>query len=100
LENNPPPDLAIEVEVSRGIGTRRSIYADLGVPELWRFNGVAVTVHKLAGKEYVPAEASRFFPKLDLAEFSQFVVRAIVNQRVVVIEYSDLLRSRKGQNAQ
>jgi Uma2 family endonuclease len=99
LDKNPPPDLAIEVEVSRGIGTRRAIYAELGVPELWRFNGLGVIVHRLAGVEYVPVERSRFFPDLDMAEFSQFVVRAIANQRVVVLEYIDLLRSRKGESA-
>lgn len=100
LENNPPPDLAIEVEVSRGIGARRAIYADLGVPEIWRFDGVTVTVLRLAGGKYVPVERSELFPELNMAEFSQFVVRAIVNQRVVVIEYIDLLRSRKGKTAQ
>jgi Uma2 family endonuclease len=98
LENNPPPDLAIEVEVTRGIGTRRSIYAELGVPEVWRFNGVDVLVMSLAGSGYEPAVRSRFFPSLDIAEFSQFVVLAIGNQRAVVLEYGDLLRSRKGQS--
>jgi Uma2 family endonuclease len=98
LENNPPPDLAIEVEVTRGIGTRRSIYAELGVPEVWRFDGTKVIVTSLAGDRYNPVDHSRFFPALDIAEFSQFVVRAIGNQRAVVLEYGDLLRSRKGQS--
>jgi len=100
LDNNPPPDLAVEVEVSRGIGTRRSIYAELGVPEVWRFDGVNVLVMSLVDNRYEPVGRSRFFPALDLAEFSQFVVRAIGNQRAVILEYGDLLRSRKGQSSQ
>jgi Uma2 family endonuclease len=97
LSNNPPPDLAIEVEVSHGLGTRRAIYSDLGVPELWRFDGARVEVMELAsGGTYKPVEKSRFFPTLDIAEFSQFVVRAIANQRTVIREYRKLLQSRKG----
>lgn len=97
LDNNPPPDLAVEVEVSNKLGARASIYAQLGVPELWRFDGLAVVVMELAGKEYRPAQKSRFFPAIDMAEFSRFVIRAIKDQRTAVLEYSDLLRARARQ---
>jgi Uma2 family endonuclease len=97
LENNPPPDLAIEVEVSSGIGTRRGIYAEIGVPELWRYDGVHVIVMALdSARSYQPIARSRFFPNLDMMEFSQFVLGAISDQRNVVPEYRKLLRSRKG----
>src|SRR5437870_8588224 len=39
LRFDPPPDLALEIEISRSSLDRMSIYAALGVPELWRFNG-------------------------------------------------------------
>lgn len=100
LDRNPPPDLAIEVEVSRDLGARESIYLDLGVPELWRFDGVAVVVNELVGAAYRQVERSRLFPHLDIAEFSGFVVRAIADQGATVLEYADLLRSRKGQTPQ
>jgi Uma2 family endonuclease len=98
LENNPPPDLAIEVEVSKGIGTRRHVYAAIGVPELWRFDGARVIVMELetgAGK-YRPVERSRFFTSLDVLEFSQYVLRANANQSAGVREFRKMLRSRKG----
>jgi Uma2 family endonuclease len=98
LQNNPPPDFAVEVEVSVGIGTRRAIYAELGIPELWRFDGARVIVMALTEGSYRPVDQSRFFPNLDLAEFSQFVVRAIAMQRTAVPEYRNLLRSRKGKS--
>lgn len=96
LDNNPPPDLAVEVELSNKLGERAAIYAQLGVPELWRFDGLAVIVMERAGDEYRPVEKSRFFPAIDMKEFSQFVIRAIKDQRTAVLEYSDLLRRRKG----
>jgi Uma2 family endonuclease len=98
LRNNPPPDLAVEVEVSVGLGTRRVIYAELGVPELWRFDGARVIVMALTEGNYRPVDRSRCFPDLDIVEFSQFVVRAIANQRTAVPEYRNLLHSRKGKN--
>jgi Uma2 family endonuclease len=97
LDHNPPPDLAVEVEVSNELGVRSSIYADLGVPELWRFNGLTVIVMERVGNEYRPVEKSRFFPAIDMEEFSRFVIRAIKDQRTAVLEYSDLLRTRKGR---
>jgi Uma2 family endonuclease len=100
LDNNPPPDLAIEVEVSTEIGTRIDIYGELGVPEVWRFDGALVQVLELAGGAYRPVERSRCFPNLDLEEFSRYLVRAIKNQRTVPLEYRELLRSRKGQTKQ
>jgi len=40
---HPPPDLAIEIEVSESIISRLPILAALGVPEVWRFRkGVVV----------------------------------------------------------
>jgi len=47
LEVDPPPDLAIEVEISRGAFDRLRIYAALGVPEVWRFDGEALRVEQL-----------------------------------------------------
>lgn len=38
LRIHPPPDLAIEVDVSRSSLNRMAVYATLGVPEVWRFD--------------------------------------------------------------
>jgi Uma2 family endonuclease len=39
LPADPPPDLAIEVDVTRSSLDRMSIYAALRVPEVWRLDG-------------------------------------------------------------
>lgn len=36
---DPPPDLAVEVELSRAALKKLPIYAAFGVPEVWRFDG-------------------------------------------------------------
>ena len=37
LRRDPPPDLAIEVDVRRQPLDRSSVYAAIGVPEIWQF---------------------------------------------------------------
>ena len=37
LRTDPPPDLAIEVDISRSSLDRMGIYAKLRVPEVWRW---------------------------------------------------------------
>src|SRR5918999_1991744 len=46
---DPPPDLAIEIEVTRRVLPRQPIYAALRVPELWRFDGRKVIPMHLTG---------------------------------------------------
>jgi hypothetical protein len=61
LAVNPPPDLAIEVEITTTILNRIAIYAALGVPELWRCDEEELRVLRLtpAGVyEAVPASVA------------------------------------------
>ncbi len=44
---DPPPDLALEVEISRSALNRMRIYAALRVPEVWRWRNEKLTVHLL-----------------------------------------------------
>src|SRR5258708_1707366 len=41
---DPPPDLAIEVDIVRRSIAREPVYADLGVGEIWRYDGRRLTV--------------------------------------------------------
>ncbi len=47
LANDPPPDLALEVEGTRSALDRMDIYATLRVPEVWRYDGETIHVHRL-----------------------------------------------------
>ena len=56
----PPPDLAIEIDISPPEIDRPGIYAAMKVAELWRFDGEKVVIERL-GRDgrYRPAAASR-----------------------------------------
>lgn len=74
LSVEPPPDLAIEIEISRSALDRMSIYAALGVPEVWRFDGKSLRVAQLqADGTYIEVSASPSLPFLPLHEVVRWV---------------------------
>ncbi|MGH8006933.1 MAG: Uma2 family endonuclease, partial [Candidatus Binatia bacterium] len=52
LTKDPPPDLVIEVDITSSSLKKSPIYAAIGVPEIWRYDGHAVTILRLAGSKY------------------------------------------------
>lgn len=60
LSIDPPPDLALEVDVTSR--THPKTYAALGVPELWRREGDRIQVYVLQSGQYVEVTDSPTFP--------------------------------------
>jgi Uma2 family endonuclease len=75
LTVDPPPDLVIEVDITHKSVPKEPIYAALGAPELWRFDGKKLTVLRLRKGKYHPAASSGVFPFLPLERFQEFAVR-------------------------
>ena len=72
LTIDPPPDLAIEVDVTSR--TQLSAYEALGVPELWRYEHHRLQISVLQDGKYVASDFSPTFPKLPIIEIiSQYV---------------------------
>jgi Uma2 family endonuclease len=77
LYEDPAPDLCIEIEVSKSALDRMGIYAALGVPEVWRFNGREMRVAELQPDGvYASRERSTSLPFLPLAEVVRLVQAA------------------------
>jgi len=47
LDVDPPPDLVVEVDINHTDVDKNALYAAMGVPELWRFNGQAWRIYQL-----------------------------------------------------
>jgi Uma2 family endonuclease len=72
---DPPPDLAIEVDVTSKTGL--DAYQGLAVPELWRFEDGRLRISILENGQYQDSSFSPHFPNLAIADLiSQFVERA------------------------
>lgn len=77
MATDPPPDLAVEMDYTHHAIDRMRVYAALGVPEIWRFDGKRLEVLTLSGSaSYQPAMRSLAFPFLPMAEFEQFLLTA------------------------
>ena len=75
LRIDPPPDLALEVDVTHSSLDRLSIYAALRVPELWRREGETLVCYLLGNdSKYVVSSTSRAFPGLAPADLMRFLV--------------------------
>jgi Uma2 family endonuclease len=66
---DPPPDLAIEIEVSRSALNRMAIFAAFRIPEVWCYDGEELRVYLLHTEgTYQRGEHSRAFPSIPMHE--------------------------------
>jgi Uma2 family endonuclease len=72
LNQDPPPDLVIEIDITSSSINRLELYASLGVPEVWRYDGSRLIFYQLEGQEYVEREVSPHFPFLSPSEIMGF----------------------------
>lgn len=74
---DPPPDLAIEVDLTSSSLDKFGIYASLGVPEVWRYDGQSLRVVTLlpSGDSYEETGRSLAFPGLSLEWIASFLAR-------------------------
>jgi Uma2 family endonuclease len=90
LRVDPPPDLAIEVDVTRSSLNRMSIYAVLGVPEVWRLDEDTLTFELLqpSGRSYAPSSTSLAFPLVTPADLMTFLaLRTQMDENAVVQQF-------------
>jgi Uma2 family endonuclease len=76
LEVDPPPDLAVEIEITRSALDRMGIYGALRVPEIWRFNGRTLRVMlRQDDGSYRQSQRSAAFPDVLVGELTGFAIR-------------------------
>jgi Uma2 family endonuclease len=75
LETAPPPDLAIEIDITSSSINKFAIYSALGVPELWLYNGRVLKFYQLVETEYIERDFSIAFPFVSAAEMAGFFTR-------------------------
>jgi Uma2 family endonuclease len=73
LKQDPPPDLALEIDVTSKSLNRFPIYARLGVPELWCYDSGELKIYLLQNGEYVESENSLVFPTLVIRDLPKLI---------------------------
>jgi Uma2 family endonuclease len=81
LDNDPPPDLVLEIDITSGSLDKQPIYAAIGVPEFWRYNGnkLEVFVLELSNQEYQKVNHSPTFPWMPLDIIPKFIRQSLVD---------------------
>lgn len=72
---DPPPDLVIEVDVSRSSLNKFGIYGVLGVPEVWRYAGESLRIHVLREGQYEEADRSQVLPQFPIEKLIELLSR-------------------------
>jgi Uma2 family endonuclease len=99
LRVDPPPDLAVEMDLTHSSLDRMSIYATLKVPEVWRLTAGALTFHVLQGGAYqlrTHSLALRQIGATDLMPFLSRLGQSDVTE--VVREFRAWLRQLLGRS--
>ncbi|MDF5734811.1 MULTISPECIES: Uma2 family endonuclease [unclassified Nostoc] len=73
LETDPPPDLAIEIDITSSSVNKLGIYSALGITELWRYDGQNLKFYQLIDGQYAECKFSIAFPLVLVREISKFI---------------------------
>jgi len=75
LDQDPPPDLALEIDLTHKSLNRFPIYARLGVPEIWCYDSGELKIYQLQGSDYQEVDKSDIFPNLPIQELPHVIER-------------------------
>jgi Uma2 family endonuclease len=76
FSQDPPPDLVVEVDITHTDIDKDRFYANLGVPEFWRFDGKVLRMLQLRAGVYVEVEVSPLFPLVPKERLYRFLEEA------------------------
>ncbi|MBW4509713.1 MAG: Uma2 family endonuclease [Scytonematopsis contorta HA4267-MV1] len=66
----------LEIEYSKPKVDKLKLYASMGIPEFWRYNGSVLRVYTLSGGQYTGVETSPTFAQVAVKEIPQFILQA------------------------
>lgn len=97
LTQTNPPDLAIEIALSKSALDKLRIYADLEIPEVWRYVAKAgdevlqgkLLIYRLAEEQYVESANSGVFPFLPAQRILEFIEQS---DRIGLVQALEILR--------
>ena len=77
----------LEIDITSSSQNRLQVYADLGVAEVWIYNGQSLVVQQLQNGTYIDTQASQFFVNLSIPDI------VIWLQRSTTMDYLTLVKA-------
>ena len=81
LSIHPPPDLVVEIDITSPSLNKFPLYAAVGVPEIWVYDGKRADIYLLEEGNYLKAETSKALPRLTAAVLTNSVAEARNSKR-------------------
>jgi Uma2 family endonuclease len=98
LNVDPSPDLVVEIDITHTDLNKNELYATLGVPEFWRFNGrdwqILLLIDQGETQRYVAQDASPTFPMIAKSDLYQFLETALIDEVTAEINLRAWLRQQ------
>ena len=93
FSQDPPPDLVVEVDITHTDIDKNKLYASLGVPEFWRYNGQALKIYTLQESEYVECDRSPTFPWMQKEYLYNFLEEAQQDEIAAEVKFRDFVKT-------
>ncbi len=93
---DPPPDIAVEIDIHHESLYKFPIYAKLGVPEIWRYDSKKFEIHKLEKGKYKKIETSEALPVLNAKILGELLNRSREERQTQILkDFEKWLREQK-----
>ncbi len=98
LNEDQAPDLVVEIDVTSSSQNRLQVYADLGIAEVWIYNGESLVIKQLQNSTYITSPKSQFFLNIPIPEIADFLQQAKTMDYLELVKaFRKWVRSQIGQ---
>jgi Uma2 family endonuclease len=87
MAEDPAPDLILEIDITSSSQNRLQVYADLGVAEVWIYDGESLVIQQLQNDTYIETRSSQFFANIAISDIAGWL------QKSATMDYLELVKS-------
>ncbi|XZN90433.1 MAG: Uma2 family endonuclease [Microcoleus sp.] len=98
LATDPAPDLVVEVDITHTDINKLALYASMGVPEFWRYNGREWRIYQLENSDYLEVSVSPTFPILPKEKLYEFLAAAQLDEVEAEVNFRNWVKEMTKSN--
>lgn len=98
LATDPAPDLVVEIDITHTDINKLALYASMGVPEFWRYNGREWRIYQLENSEYLEVSVSPTFPILPKEKLYEFLAAAQLDEVEAEVNFRNWVKEMTKSN--
>jgi Uma2 family endonuclease len=91
---DPPPNLVVEVDITHTDIDKNSLYASMGIPEFWRYNGKELCIYQLQEEKYVECDRSPTFIWVQKEDLHNFLAEAQEDEVAAEIKFRAFVKGK------